>query len=45
MVKMLQGGRTAALARTRAEKRGARQAAAQAVLTKLNQSKSLYLFF
>ena len=44
MVKMLQGGRTAAPARTRAEKRARGRQRRRRVLTKLNQSKSLYLF-
>lgn len=42
MVKMLQGGRTAAPARTRAEKRARGRQRRRRVLTKLNQSKSLY---
>ena len=44
MVKMLQGGRPAAPARTRAEKRARGRQRRRRVLTKLNQSKSLYLF-
>ena len=44
MVKMLQGGRTAAPARTRAEKRARGRQRRRRVLTKLNQSESLYLF-